>query len=114
MKRVYEIIAALVVTILFICLLFSILKDRAMEQTILRLLYYPTGDAIDEYYGERRQHMGEKVISVRQVPDTPYYEVIIQVRTFVGPHNPPYGLETMTFYVTYGQVGLKEFEHQDG
>jgi hypothetical protein len=47
------------------------------------------------------------------VPGGPDYEVVIQVETFEGPHNPPYGLETITFYVRYGQVELINFEHRD-
>lgn len=83
------------------------------EQVLLRLLFYPAHDAIKEYYGEPRQYWRDSILSVQKVPDTPYYEVIMQVETFYGPHNPPYGIETITFYVSYGHVELKNFEHQD-
>jgi hypothetical protein len=83
------------------------------EQVLLRLLFYPAHDAIEEYYGEPRQYWRDSILSVQKVPDTPYYEVIMQAETFYGPHNPPYGIETMTFYVSYGNVELKSFEHQD-
>lgn len=43
-----------------------------------------------------------------------YYEVVIRVETFYGAHNPPYGLETMTFYVgPLDAVRLVNFDHQD-
>lgn len=85
----------------------------AAEQTLLRLLFQPVHDAIEAYYGEPRQFWNDKILSVQQVPNSPYYEVVLQAETFYGPHNPPYGIETMTFYVKYGSVELKKFEHQD-
>ena len=86
---------------------------EATEQTILRLLFHPAQDAITDYYGQPRQYWNDKLLSVHKVPDTPYYEIVLQVETFYGPHNPPYGTETMTFYVSYGKVELQKFEHQD-
>lgn len=86
---------------------------EAAEQTLLRLLFEPAQDAIKDYYGEPRQYWRDEIISVQRVPNSNYYEVIMQVETFYGPHNPPYGIETITFYVRYGEVILKKFEHQD-
>lgn len=86
----------------------------ASEQVILRLLYQPTTTAVDDYYGEPRQYWRQKVLSVQKVPESPYYEVVIQVETFHGAHNPPYGLETMTFYIgPLDKVQLISFDHQD-
>ena len=70
---------------------------HAAEQVILRLLYHPTAAAVEEYYGEHRQYWRQEVIDIQKIPESPYYKVIIQVETFHGAHNPPYGLETMTF-----------------
>jgi len=84
----------------------------AMEQTILRFLSDSADDAIKEYYGEPRQYWEDKIISVQKVSGTPY-EVVMQVETFYGPHNPPYGLETMIFHIDYGEIKLIKFEHQD-
>lgn len=89
------------------------LLPRDIEQTILRLLFTPIQDAIEDYYGQPRQYMEDKLVSVRKVADSPNYEVVVQVETFYGPHNPPYGIETMTFYISYGEVKLKDFNHHD-
>jgi len=89
------------------------ISSEATEQVLLRLLYHPAFDAIKEYYGEPRQYWKDSILSIQKVPDTTYYEVVMQAETFYGPHNPPYGIETMTFYVSYGDVELKNFEHQD-
>lgn len=79
----------------------------------MRLLYRPTAAASEEYHGEHKQYWQQEVLNVQKVPESPYYEVIIQVETFHGAHNPPYGLETMTFYIgTLDNVQLVNFDHQ--
>ena len=89
-------------------------QSDAAEQVILRLLHHPTAAAVEEYYGERRQYWRQEVIDVQMIPESPYYKVIIQVETFHGAHNPPYGLETMTFYIgPLDNVQLVNFGHQD-
>ena len=90
------------------------ISQDVSEQVILRLLYQPTAAAIEDYYGEPRQQWRPEILSVQKVAESTYYEVIIRTETFYGAHNPPYGLETMTFYVDpLGQVQLVSFDHQD-
>lgn len=93
----------------------KVLATDDMEQVILKLLCEPMLDAIADYYGQPRLYWpdSDKVNSIRQVPDTSFFEVVVQVETFYGPHNPPFGIETMTFYVSCGKIELKKFEHQD-
>lgn len=92
----------------------SELPQDAMEQVILRLLHQPVKEAVNDYYNEPRQYWEQEVLSVQKVPQSPYYEVVIRVETFYGAHNPPYGLETMTFYVgPLDAVRLVNFDHQD-
>ena len=88
-------------------------QSDAEEQVIFRLLQHPTAAAVEEYYGERRQYWRQEVIGVQKIPESPYYKVIIQVETFHGAHNPPYGLETITFYIgPLDNVQLVNFDHQ--
>lgn len=86
----------------------------AAEQVILRLLHQPIREAVNDHYDGLRQYWKQEVLSVEKVSQSPYYQVIIQVETFCGPHNPPYGLETMVFRVDpMGTVQLIGFDHQD-
>lgn len=86
---------------------------NAEEQVILRLLHQPTRTAVDDYYGEHRQYWQQEVLNVQKIPESPYYEVVIRVETFHGAHNPPYCLETMTFYIgPLDNVQLVSFDHQ--
>ena len=88
-------------------------QSDAAEQVILRLLHHQTAAAVEEYYGERRQYWRQEVIDVQKIPESPHYKVIIQVETFHGAHNPPYGLETLTFYIgPLDNVQLVSFDHQ--
>ncbi|MBQ8197935.1 MAG: DUF3888 domain-containing protein [Lachnospiraceae bacterium] len=87
---------------------------EAAEQVILDLLYQPTAAAVAEYYGEPTQFWHPEILSIQKVSDSRGHEVVIQVETFHGPHNPPYGLETMTFYVgPTGQPQLAHYDHRD-
>ena len=90
------------------------LPQDAVEQVILRLLHQSVKNAVNDYYDGPRQYWRQEVLSVQKVPQSPYYEVVIRVETFSGPHNPPYGLETMTFYVgPLDEVRLVNFDHKD-
>lgn len=85
----------------------------AKNQVILRLLAQPTAAAIEEYYGAQKQYWRQEILSVQKVTESPYYEVVIRVETFHGAHNPPYGLETMIFYIgPFDQIQLVHFDHQ--
>ena len=87
--------------------------SAAAEQVILRLLHQPTTAAVEEYYGGHRQYWRQEVLNVQKIPESPYYEVVIQVETFYGAHNPPYGLETLTFYIgPLDNIQLASFVHQ--
>jgi len=89
-------------------------RSDAEDQVILRLLYQPTATAVEDFYGEHRQYWRQEILNVQKVPESPYYEVVIRVETFHGAHNPPYGLETMTFYIgPLDKVQLISFDHQD-
>ena len=90
------------------------LPQDAAEQVILRLLHQPVREAVNDYYDEPGKYWREEVLNVQKVPQSPYYEAVIRVETFYGPHNPPYGLETMTFYVgPFDAVQLVKFDYQD-
>ena len=86
----------------------------AAEQVILDLLYQPTAAAVAEYYGEPTQFWHPEILSIQKDSVSQDHEVVIQVETFQGPHNPPYGLETMTFCVgPTGRPQLAHYDHRD-
>lgn len=40
------------------------------------------------------------------------YEIIIQVDTFKGPHNPPHGLDTITFLTSPSGIKVANYKHE--
>lgn len=89
------------------------IQSNAAEQVILRLLSQPIAAAVEEYYGRPRQYWQQEVLKVQKAPESPCYEVVIRVETFYGAHNPPYGLDTMTFNIgPLDRIQLVSFDHQ--
>jgi hypothetical protein len=39
--------------------------------------------------------------------------VTVQVQTFEGAHNPPYGEETITFQINGSQIKVVDYKHRD-
>ena len=72
--------------------------------------------AIDNYFGEPTQYASYNatINEITQVGNDFAYKVIISVQTFHGAHNPPYGMETMTFTIrSGGRVVLDNYVHQN-
>lgn len=86
------------------------------EDSVIALLLNPNIEkAINDYYGQPTQYELYNAI-VNEIMETGKdfaFNVTISVPTFHGAHNPPYGLETMTFAVTVGKVKLEKYKHND-
>lgn len=90
-------------------------KELLKEVLIERLVEY-IGDAVMDYYGEDRlwYRGNEKILSIEKDKEKFEFYVMVQVITFKGAHNPPYGEETMRFRVKGGgEVQLLDFKHRD-
>lgn len=93
----------------------SIAEPSPKDFAILILLYPHIDKAIQDYYGEPTQSAlyDATVNFVLKANSNFQYRISVSVPTFHGPHNPPYGLETMTFLVKPGEVVLEEYIHKD-
>ncbi len=69
-------------------------------------------EAVDNYYKEPRGFDLTKIEDVKVV--APYeYEVRIQISTYVGAHNPPYGLDVVTIRFKHLSDGKAvNYEHK--
>ena len=86
------------------------------DSVILILLSPYIDKAIDEYYGEFRQNaLYDAKIDLIERNGTDFsYTVTVSVPTFDGPHNPPYGLETIVFSLKPGgKVTTLDYRHTD-
>lgn len=55
-----------------------------------------------------------EVKSIQRCVDGEYtFKVTVIYKTYEGPHNPPYGIETLTFMVSLGNVELLHYKHED-
>lgn len=92
-------------------------KKPSETDSVIAILLDPYIDkAVREYYGKIKQTAlyDAKVDYITQVDSNFIYKVTITVPTFTGAHNPPYGLETITFTVAPGGVvTLDDYEHKD-
>ena len=89
-------------------------KEKLYEDFLVSLLYPYISKGIDDYYGEPRQYMDAKVLSIERLKEGQFYfKIVIQAITFVGPHNPPYGLETVTIQQDVHGIRVIDFKHED-
>ena len=87
------------------------------QRIVVTMLYPDIDKAIQAYYGETIRGYDlydakiRKLESLRGWSD---FNVTVDVETFYGPHNPPYGLERMTFYISLGEEPkLIQYEHKN-
>ncbi len=87
----------------------------AADSVIIILLYPYITEAINDYFGQPTQWAldGSQINFITKLTTDYLYRISITVPTFHGPHNPPYGLETMTFSIKASDVILEEYTHKD-
>jgi hypothetical protein len=85
------------------------------DQVIVSLLNPYIDRQVKKTYGPRPPLYSvaeAKILSLTQNSNQNVdFEVKIQIQTFRGPHNPPYGCDTFTFRVQPYSVELLHFEH---
>lgn len=96
----------------------SVNIDNSQPETdsvIALLLYDNIDSAIQTYYGQPTQFAlyNAKILMIEKIDNSFSFDVLLEVPTFHGAHNPPYGLEKMKFAIKPGNVELKEYTHID-
>lgn len=93
------------------------INERVMQGFILGVLSNYMFEAVDKYYGEPRMFdlYDAKIIEMKPLKDGERFssEIKVQIQTYVGPHNPPYGIDTITFIQDFGDIKVTKFEHKD-
>lgn len=87
------------------------------QRIVITMLYPNIDEAIQTYYGETIRGYDlydAKISKLESLSGWAKFNVTVNVETFYGPHNPPYGLECMTFYVSLGEEPkLIQYKHKD-
>jgi hypothetical protein len=91
-------------------------RSDLSNDTIRSLIYPYITDSINKYYGGNgpQFELSKAKLSITQ-PDPEIFSFIItaQVITFVGPHNPPYGIETVIIETSPLGTKVIDFKHEE-
>ncbi|MBY9081022.1 DUF3888 domain-containing protein [Paenibacillus sp. HN-1] len=92
-------------------------KEHLIEDALLSAITPAIDNAIAGYYGSPRLFglYDAKILKVEREQAGGYlFKVTVQVKTFTGPHNPPFGIETITLAVEPGHIMVTDFHHKEG
>ncbi len=88
-----------------------VFTEKNNEEFILNILSPYIAAAIKQYYGESRQYRNAGILNSERTDGR--YRFTIRVETFVGAHNPPYGLETIRIIKDNSGIKIEDFIHAD-
>lgn len=89
--------------------------EKLQTDLLIRIFSPYIGKAIENYYGEPRQFdlWNAKILKINRLQQGSFnFEIKISVKTFKGPHNPPYGLETTTIRIDDFGIRVIDFKHK--
>lgn len=87
---------------------------KFLEEQFTGMLFPYIQEAIKSYYGENRAFMDAKLLELKKSGQGQYtFTAKVQVTTFVGAHNPPYGIETITIIKDLGKIYVSNFVHEN-
>ncbi|MEY8346872.1 DUF3888 domain-containing protein [Bacillus cereus] len=90
-------------------------KKEFLKEVMINLLLDPISKEVDKYYKEPKlwDRGFEKVMEIKKDEENGVFYVTVQVQTFEGAHNPPYGEDTMTFRIRGNDVEAIRYKHRD-
>ena len=84
----------------------------------MNLLLEPISKEVENYYKEPKLwYRGfENILEIKKDEVNSIFYVTVQIQTFEGAHNPPYGEDTITFRIIKGKgndVKTIHYKHRD-
>ncbi|WP_239614705.1 DUF3888 domain-containing protein [Cohnella mopanensis] len=93
----------------------SAAPNKNDERDVLLALITPSvSNALVGFYGSPKLYdlSDTKIVRIeRQISGGYVFRMTVVVETFTGPHNPPYGRDTITLMIDTGSVSVEKFEH---
>ncbi|MGE7635360.1 DUF3888 domain-containing protein [Bacillus paramycoides] len=87
---------------------------QLLKEALIERLVDPIRKAIETYYKPLLWFRGfEKILKIERDEHENDIYITVQVQTFEGAHNPPYGEETITFQIKENQVKVVDYKHRD-
>ncbi|WP_336824703.1 DUF3888 domain-containing protein [Sporosarcina sp. USHLN248] len=91
------------------------IPEKTLQDTLLTALSPYISKAITEYYGYPKSFAlyDTEILNIKRESDGGFqFTVEVQVNTFEGPLNPPYGVETIRFDVNSGGIVTLSVSHE--
>ncbi|ARU60404.1 hypothetical protein CBW65_04475 [Tumebacillus avium] len=91
-------------------------KEEPCQEVLLTSLNPYISEATKQYYGEVRQYglFDAKILDIQKDPEQSFnYKVRVQIKTFIGAHNPPEGLDTLTIHIDTSGGKVVNYEHRE-
>ena len=89
--------------------------NKLLQDTLLTTLDPYITEGVIRYYGYPKQYglYDAKIVSIKRDSEAEFgFTVKVQVTTFEAAHNPPYGIETITFYIDPSGVKRINYNHK--
>ncbi|MED1645578.1 DUF3888 domain-containing protein [Brevibacillus agri] len=88
--------------------------DKELQDAFITCLNPVISQAVSKYYKTPRGFdlFNTKILSIkRDRPGEFSFEVIVQISTFVGAHNPPVGTDILTIKLTPSSARVINYQH---
>jgi hypothetical protein len=93
------------------------INENSMKDFVLVFLDESMHQAVNKYYGEPRMYdlYNAKILEMKPLKKGERFssEIKVQVLTYKGPHNPPYGIETITLISDFTNIKVVKYEHMN-
>lgn len=93
-------------------------QEELCQEALIAFLYPYIYKAVVQYYGKNNYKQialyDAEIISIERLPEDHFcFEITVQVTTFEGAHNPPYGIETITIRKKLAETRVINFKHEN-
>ncbi|PHA02309.1 hypothetical protein COE51_03420 [Bacillus pseudomycoides] len=86
-----------------------------LKEVLINLLLEQISKEVNDYYKEPKlwDRGAEKILEIEKDEANYIFYVTVQVQTFEGAHNPPYGEDTITFRIRGNDIETINYKHRD-
>ncbi|WP_166703276.1 DUF3888 domain-containing protein [Bacillus albus] len=85
-----------------------------LKEVVMNLLLEPISKEVEKYYKEPKlwDRGSEKIVEITKDETNYIFYVTVQIQTFEGAHNPPYGEDTITFRMKGNEIKSIHYKHR--
>ncbi|MCU5707892.1 DUF3888 domain-containing protein [Bacillus wiedmannii] len=88
---------------------------KFLKEVVMNLLIEPISKEVEKYYKEPKlwDRGSEKIVEITKDEANDILYVTVQIQTFEGAHNPPYGEDTITFRIKGNEIQPIQYKHRN-